>query len=101
MDGHHGRNRTASNGTSLRTLRRKDPRPVRQGLARNNVCTKPLQCIAIDIVVDLPPCQGMHYILTAIDTFTRYAWAMPIADRTANTSQVITELRQEWGMPRY
>lgn len=67
----------------VKCRRRKDPRPTRQGLSRNTVVTAPMKVLAIDIVVNLPDCEGMRHILTVLDIFTRYAWAIPIPDRSA------------------
>jgi transposase InsO family protein len=99
--GHHGRNRTYDMisrdwwwkglSTDVRGMvrgciacrRRKDSRPTKQGISRAIFPTRPMQQWAMDIVVNLPTCEGKRHILTIIDVFTRYAWAVPIADRSA------------------
>ena len=47
--------------------------------------TDVLECVAMDIVVNLPHVGGMKHILTMVDMFSRYCWAVPIPDRKAET----------------
>ena len=46
----------------------------------------------IDLLPELPPSGGYENIITAIDVFSRYAFAYPVSNPTAvNTAKVITD----------
>jgi transposase InsO family protein len=71
--------------------RRKTPRPMRAGL-RQTMCTDaPFRTVAMDLVGILSPSEAgngtppYRYLLTMIDTFTRWPIIVPIADKTAPT----------------
>ena len=63
---------------------RKRPKPNRQGEVGQLIVDHPYDTIAMDIVVGLPDDNGYKHILTAIDVFTRYAWAIPLRSREAS-----------------
>jgi exodeoxyribonuclease III len=64
--------------------RRKPPRPQRAGLTASMRGTRPLEFLHIDIVGPFPPTkEGYTYILTMIDQFTRYTWAVPCKERNS------------------
>lgn len=45
----------------------------------------PMEILALDYIGPLPEANGFKYILTAIDLFSRYAFAIPVKDLTADT----------------
>ncbi|MEO0435035.1 MAG: DDE-type integrase/transposase/recombinase, partial [Cyanobacteria bacterium J06656_5] len=45
----------------------------------------PMEIVALDYIGPLPNCNGYRYILTAIDLFSRYAFAYPVRDLSADT----------------
>ena len=68
----------------LPCIRRKTPRPMRDGLTQSIVASHPLEKICIDFVGPLTKDKdGNEYILTAIDVFTRYLFAFPVKSRSA------------------
>ena len=47
----------------------------------------------IDLLPELPPSGGYENIITAIDLFSRYAFAYPVSNPTAvNTAKVIIDI---------
>jgi transposase InsO family protein len=64
---------------------KKDKKPTHQGEHGYSLATEPFDTLAMDIITDLPDDDGHRHILTAIDTFTRFAFAIPIKDRSAET----------------
>lgn len=50
--------------------------------------------VHLDIVGPLPPSKGYRYCLTAIDRYTRWPEAVPIADISANT--IVTTFYATW-----
>ena len=47
----------------------------------------------IDLLPELPPSGGYENIITAIDVFSRYAFAYPVSNPTAvNTAKVIIDV---------
>lgn len=49
------------------------------------VTKAPMEIIALDYIGPLPISQGYKYILTAIDLFSRYAFAFPVRDLSSDT----------------
>ena len=62
---------------------RKRPKPNRQGEVGQLIVGNAFDTLAMDIIVGLPDDKGYKHILSIIDVFTRYAWAIPIRDRGA------------------
>ena len=53
---------------------------------------RPEDFMQIDLLPDLPPSGGYENIITAIDVFSRYAFAYPVSNPTAvNTAKVIID----------
>ena len=53
----------------------------------------PEDLMQIDILPELPPSGGYENIITAIDVFSRYAFAYPVSNPTAvNTAKVIIDI---------
>ena len=53
----------------------------------------PEDLMQIDLLPELPPSGGYENIITAIDVFSRYAFAYPVSNPTAvNTAKVIIEI---------
>ena len=53
----------------------------------------PEDLMQIDLLPELPPSGGYENIITAIDVFSRYAFAYPVSNTTAvNTAKVITDI---------
>ena len=53
----------------------------------------PEELIQIDLLPELPPSGGYENIITAIDVFSRYAFAYPVSNPTAeNTAKVIIDI---------
>ena len=68
--------------------RRKCPRPLRAGLAESMSAPHPWHTVAIDFVGPCPETSdGCVWILTMIDTFTRWPIAIPLPNRKAATVQ--------------
>ena len=44
----------------------------------------------IDLLPELPPSRGYKNIITAVDVFSRYAFAYPVSNPTAKTQQKST-----------
>ena len=64
----------------------------------------PLDCIAIDVLgVGRKSPRGHKYVLVAIDSVTRYAWAFPL--KTRETKEIVDKLNKNLfliaGLPRY
>ena len=54
----------------------------------------PEDLMQIDLLPELPSSGGYENIITAIDIFSRYAFAYPVSNRTAvNTAKVILDIR--------
>lgn len=64
---------------------RKRPKPNRQGEVGQLIVGNAFDTLAMDIIVGLPDDKGYKHILSVIDVFTRYAWAIPIKDRSATS----------------
>ena len=53
----------------------------------------PEDLMQIDLLLELPPSGGYENIITAIDVFSRYAFAYPVSNPTAvNTAKVIIDI---------
>ena len=53
---------------------------------------RPEDAMQIDLLPELPPCGGYKNIVTAIDVFSKYAFANPVFTPTAvNTAKVIVD----------
>ena len=54
----------------------------------------PEDLMQIDLLPELPPSGGYENIITAIDVFSRYAFAYPVSNPTAvNTAKVIIDIK--------
>ena len=62
---------------------RKRPKPNRQGEVGQIIVGEVFDTLAMDIVTNLPEDEGHKHILSVIDVFTRYAWAIPLRTREA------------------
>eukprot|EP01053_Blabericola_migrator_P005245 Blabericola_migrator_1__5244@NODE_2699_length_2446_cov_19_828079_g1687_i0_p1_GENE_NODE_2699_length_2446_cov_19_828079_g1687_i0NODE_2699_length_2446_cov_19_828079_g1687_i0_p1_ORF_typecomplete_len551_score39_10RT_RNaseH_2/PF17919_1/1_2e32RT_RNaseH_2/PF17919_1/6_9e03RT_RNaseH/PF17917_1/8_5e32rve/PF00665_26/2_6e02rve/PF00665_26/1_8e22Integrase_H2C2/PF17921_1/2_4e17Integrase_H2C2/PF17921_1/1_3e04zfH2C2/PF09337_10/2_7e08DDE_2/PF02914_15/0_0043_NODE_2699_length_2446_cov_19_828079_g1687_i03421994 len=75
----------------------------RQGLQRAIKANDAMDIVQLDIIGPLDPTEKGHkYILTAIDTFSRVAWAAPL--QRANSAEVTQAFLEQWvlrwGPPR-
>ena len=58
----------------------------------------PEDLMQIDLLPELPPSGGYETIITAIDVFSRYAFAYPVSNPTAvNTAKVIIDIMTRHG----
>jgi transposase InsO family protein len=62
---------------------RKRPKPNRQGEVGQLIVGEVFHTLAMDIITQLPDDNGHKHILSIIDVFTRYAWAIPLKTREA------------------
>ena len=104
LSGHQGRKRTYSNvrrrfywkgmytdvrrwvRSCSRCWRRKLPRPTRVGEPRWVLSQHPMHTVCIDLQGPLPvTAEGNRWVLTMLDTFTRWPIAIPIPDSTSST----------------
>ena len=101
LAGHSGKNRTLKmmgeyfywKGMSKDTAKfingcilcreRKRPKPNRQGEVGQLIVGEVFHTLAMDIITKLPDDNGYKHILSVIDVFTRYAWAIPMKTREA------------------
>ena len=67
----------------LKCQKRKTPRPMNVGSTQTTVAKYVMHKFAFDIVTGLPPTamRGYTCILTGIDCFSRYCFAVPLASR--------------------
>ena len=64
--------------------KRKQPRPSRAGLTQPMLSQRPMQTVAIDLVGPLiESVEGDKWILTMMDTFTRWPIAVPVPNKSA------------------
>ncbi len=65
---------------------------------------EPMGSLVVDFVGPiLTSSEGNGYLLTCIDTFSRYAWAIPAADTTSHTAgdALINQVMLPFGFPKY
>ena len=69
-------------GSCLYCQRRKQSRPMRQGLTKSLCVDRPWHTLAYDIVGPLPETDTGHkWILTVIDHFSRFPFAIPMKNK--------------------
>ena len=69
-------------GSCLYCQRRKQSRPMRQGLTKSLCVNRPWHTLAYDIVGPLPETDTGHkWILTVIDHFSRFPFAIPMKNK--------------------
>ena len=65
---------------------RKHPRPTKHAPPGEIIATRPFELVVIDTVGPLPPTkEGYVKLLTGVDVFTRYPFAIPIQNEKAET----------------
>ena len=70
-------------GSCLYCQRRKQSRPMRQGLTKSLCVDRPWHTLAYDIVGPLPEtATGHKWILTVIDHFSRFPFAIPMTNKS-------------------
>jgi hypothetical protein len=88
--------------TCLTCAERKSGKHIKLPLLGMPVSTRPMQMIRIDLVGPYNKTQkGNMYMLTAIDYFTKYAWAIPIPDATTETimKEIMKQIVCVYGAP--
>ena len=78
-------------------------KPKHQGEMQYMQVGEPMERLAIDVTGPFPrSLRGNVWILTVIDTFTRYAWAFPVRNHTAPVvaKHLIQTIFTEFGAPR-
>ena len=79
----------------LACRKRKTPRPMRAGITEATQAQFPNGTVAIDILGPFPLSEGGNtWVLTMIDTFTRWPVATPIKDRSSAT--IATAIYKHW-----
>ena len=82
---------------------RKRSRPLRHGLTQNIPTLYAGHTFSFDIVGPLTETRskGYKYILTCIDNFTRYPWAIPLTNRTMKSVvEALWSIFTQFGFPR-
>ena len=83
--------------------KRKTPRPLKQGLTQSLEAKFVMHKFAFDIVTGLPEssARGYKHILTGIDMFSRYPFAVPLADRSMKSVvQALSKIFYVFGFPK-
>ena len=69
--------------TCVECARRRPNFSKKQGLTRRVVAMSPMQWLCIDFMGPLPRSkEGFRYIFVVVDVFSRYPWAIPMAEPT-------------------
>ena len=71
----------------IKCLRRKTPRPQREGMFKNLQCSAPGEVYYMDYVSKTLPRtpDGFVYALVVIDGFTRFPWVIPLRNKEPAT----------------
>ena len=69
-------------------------RLVKTSLEKRHLPADRFHSIHVDLVGPLPESEGMRYLLTAIDRFTRWPEAIPLPD--IRTKTVVNALLRQW-----
>ena len=79
----------------LACRKRKTPRPIRAGITETIQANFPNKVVAIDIFGPFPASKhGNVWIITMIDTFTRWPVAVAIKDRSS--ASIATAIYEKW-----
>ncbi len=87
----------------LLCAKRKLTRQVNRGKMGQVMQTKPMETVFIDFVGPLPVTEsGTQYILTMLDSFTRFPWAIPLPSRSSDAvaAAIFDNLISLFGLPR-
>ena len=73
---------------------RKPPRPTRHRAPGHVQANAPMEMVSIDVVGPLCESSGFVKLLTAVDVFTGYCWAIPIENETMETVFLIDDFEE-------
>ena len=77
----------------IQDKREKNPRITPELIHIPQPDLKPEDLMQIDLLLELPPSGGYENIITAIDVFSRYAFAYPVSNPSAvNTAKVVIDI---------